>query len=334
MPKHPTPLLSVVIPTHKRPEFLPRAIHSTLESAPDGDVEVLVIPNGTDQSWRASAERLRNERRVKWHPIRIGHANVARNHGLSLATGKYVRFLDDDDYLLNPAALEQLEEAERHNVDAISGEILSLHERSGRQIVLRQPETNDFVSAVLCSGRTTSVHAHIFSRQSLQGFTWPESLSIRQDTDFLIRYAAKERLRWRRFGKPVGVWVHHDTARVSRGKDPGKLGLRHTAQLILDAVGTLRDRNELSEERRRAAADGLWSAAQKGLLYEWRFWLHAISIARELDPNSTPPSRIYRIGKRLGVPPLCICVALLPPRFALKAYRARSSAPATVQHVK
>ena len=51
-----TPLLSVVIPTHARPEFLPRAIDSALQAGPEGGVEVIVVPNGGDQAWRAVAE--------------------------------------------------------------------------------------------------------------------------------------------------------------------------------------------------------------------------------------------------------------------------------------
>lgn len=327
------PLLSVVIPTHKRPYSLTRAINSALQSAPDGDVEVIVVPNGVDESWKSVAGQFK-QAKVQWHCIPTSHANAARNHGLLMARGKYIRFLDDDDYLLHPAASDQLMEAERCGVDAISGGIVSVHGDSKNQPVSDQPITSDIAAAMLCSSRTTNPHAHLFLRTSLASLRWDESLSIRQDTDFLIRYSIKPSVRWQRFSQPVGVWVHHGNTRISRGKDPGKLGLRHTAQLILDAVDTLKARNELNRERRRAAADGLWSAAQKGLLYEWNFWMHAISVAQELDPESTPPSVLYRIGQRVGVPPLWIAVALLPPRFVLSTFRATSRAPVQAQHLK
>ncbi|MDU7564520.1 MAG: glycosyltransferase, partial [Acinetobacter baumannii] len=52
-----SPLLSVVIPTFGRPEFLTRAIDSALQAVVNNsEVEVIVVPNGKDDSWREIAE--------------------------------------------------------------------------------------------------------------------------------------------------------------------------------------------------------------------------------------------------------------------------------------
>src|SRR3546814_8013731 len=60
------PLLSVIIPTYKRPQYLPRAINSAVQAAPDGDVEVIVVPNGPDDSWKNVAKKYQSEPRVQW----------------------------------------------------------------------------------------------------------------------------------------------------------------------------------------------------------------------------------------------------------------------------
>ena len=102
-----TPIISVVIPTFRRPALLNYAISSALTAAPDGDVEVIAVPNGPDDSWKSVAQTFADDGRVKWYELAIGNACGARNYGLTKAQGKYVRFLDDDDYLY-PAAAEQL----------------------------------------------------------------------------------------------------------------------------------------------------------------------------------------------------------------------------------
>ena len=58
-------------------------------------------------------------------PIEMAHANVARTHGLALASGGFVRFLDDDDYLL-PAAARQVDVLRDTGADLCSGRIGSL----------------------------------------------------------------------------------------------------------------------------------------------------------------------------------------------------------------
>lgn len=102
------PLLSVVIPTHERPKLLSQqAIESALQAAPDGHVELIVVPNGVDDSWREVANNFKNDSRVHWHPISKTHANVARNEGKYITSGKYLWFLDhNDDFLSGMEVLD------------------------------------------------------------------------------------------------------------------------------------------------------------------------------------------------------------------------------------
>src|SRR3546814_303443 len=125
------PLLSVIIPTYKRPQYLPRAINSAVQAAPDGDVEVIVVPNGPDDSWKNVSKKYQSEPRVQWHSIATEHANVARNYGKQLARGKYIRFLDDDDYLL-PAATKQLGIAVNTKAEITSGSVDLVTDEIGR----------------------------------------------------------------------------------------------------------------------------------------------------------------------------------------------------------
>jgi len=49
-----TPVCSVIIPTVNRPHYLPRAVESALSGIKPGEVEVIVVPNGPDESCKES----------------------------------------------------------------------------------------------------------------------------------------------------------------------------------------------------------------------------------------------------------------------------------------
>ena len=79
------PLLSVIIPTHNRPQYLPRAVESALQAAPNGNVEVIVVPNGGDETWKISLATLLKDKRIIVSPIEKGmlmrHVTVEMKHG-------------------------------------------------------------------------------------------------------------------------------------------------------------------------------------------------------------------------------------------------------------
>lgn len=88
---------STIIPTVGRPT-LSRAVHSVLDQMDEHrEYEVIVVNDSgkslPEQAWQKSAR------------VRIIHTNqhnrsVARNAGAAIAKGKYLHFLDDDDWMM------------------------------------------------------------------------------------------------------------------------------------------------------------------------------------------------------------------------------------------
>jgi len=93
---------STIIPTIGRPS-LSRAVNSILAQGFDADDYEVVVVNDSDQPlpaavWKESA-------RVRIIDTHGRERCVARNSGAAIATGAYLHFLDDDDWML-PGALE------------------------------------------------------------------------------------------------------------------------------------------------------------------------------------------------------------------------------------
>ena len=93
----PMPEVSIVIPTHDRPNFLKRALLSVVNQT-FMDWEILVVQNGPDRGAKAVCENYSREGlavRYLFEP-RPGAAG-ARNAGIRASKGRFIAFLDDDD---------------------------------------------------------------------------------------------------------------------------------------------------------------------------------------------------------------------------------------------
>ncbi len=93
-----TGLVSVIIPTYRRPQQVRQAAESALAQT-WLDLEVLVISDGPDPATRALLEDLDPRLRYLELPINGGPA-AARNAGVEASRGEWLTFLDDDDAML------------------------------------------------------------------------------------------------------------------------------------------------------------------------------------------------------------------------------------------
>ncbi len=92
-------LVSVLIPSFRRPASLLRAARSVLAQQCAFEIELIVVDNSPEGDARGCLERLAAEASIpfRWaHEPRPGVAS-ARNAALTQARGKYVAWLDDDE---------------------------------------------------------------------------------------------------------------------------------------------------------------------------------------------------------------------------------------------
>lgn len=109
--------VSVVIPYYNRAEWLWQAVESVLAQTFQ-DFEVIVVDDGSEEQPQLH-ERF-TDARIRY--VRQDHrgASAARNHGLRLATGKYVAFLDADDVFLPEKLVVQVAQMDANPSIALS----------------------------------------------------------------------------------------------------------------------------------------------------------------------------------------------------------------------
>lgn len=115
-----SPSVSVIVPVYNAEKYLPQCIDSIVNQT-IGDIEVLLINDGSsDSSGEILAQYASKDERIKVIEQPNKGAGAARNIGLAMAEGKYLSFLDSDDFF-EPNMLElALAKASEDDADIVA----------------------------------------------------------------------------------------------------------------------------------------------------------------------------------------------------------------------
>lgn len=203
------PLVSVVVPTHNRPEMLAEALAS-VRAQTFTDYEIIVVSNGEGARQRLSYDvaQTYQARHYAWPE---GNVSAARNFGIAVAKGEWIAFLDDDDLWL-PSKLElQIEAAERIGVDMITCDCIEMFS-DGREKIRqdRVPKGWSYVRA-LSWQRWGTLPSMVMVRRSVldevRGFD--SDLGMAEDMDL-----------WRRISWRHTIHQMHEVLALRRAGHP------------------------------------------------------------------------------------------------------------------
>ena len=195
-------VVSVIVPVYNVEQYLCECIDSVLAQSL-GDLEVLLVDDGsTDRSGEICDEYVARDCRVKVFHKKNGGLSSARNVGIEMATGKYIIFIDSDDYWLEKDCLMKLiDTAECFKADIVRGEYREVDE-FGQHIFLKDfSKKYDKKMQVLSSaefykyiinGENFSVLLLFKSSIFLQNFRFDEKRCFEEDVDFNIRLFCNE----------------------------------------------------------------------------------------------------------------------------------------------
>lgn len=113
--------ISVILPIYNVEKFLKQSVESVLNQTYK-NLEIILVDDGTkDSSDKMCDDYAKKDSRIKVIHKENGGLSSARNAGLDIATGKYVMFLDADDFF-EPNSCEVLyNEIEKRQADYVVG---------------------------------------------------------------------------------------------------------------------------------------------------------------------------------------------------------------------
>lgn len=111
--------ISIIVPIYNSEKYLKQCIESLITQT-FKNIEIILINDGsTDKSKQICEEYAVKDDRIKLINKNNEGVSVARNIGIKIATGKYIAFIDSDDWL-EPIYLETLyNEISKNNADLV-----------------------------------------------------------------------------------------------------------------------------------------------------------------------------------------------------------------------
>lgn len=94
-------LISVIIPVYNVGKYIEKCINSIINQKYK-NIEIIIVDDGsTDNSGKIIDRLSKKDKRIIVKHKKNGGVSSARNEGLNLVTGKYVCFVDGDDYVMD-----------------------------------------------------------------------------------------------------------------------------------------------------------------------------------------------------------------------------------------
>jgi len=191
------PLVSVVIPTYKRPDMLGRAIDSVLNQTYD-NIEIIVVDdNDEDSEYRKETEDFMEKYTDVNNLVYFKHkenkgGSAARNTGIRNSKGDFVAFLDDDDEWVKEKLVKQIKEF--NNLDGEYGVVYHPYlkcSENKEQIIPDIKNTKEYsgnITKLLLKGNfigtpVVLVKKEVFNKVGL----FDENLPRLQDWELFIR---------------------------------------------------------------------------------------------------------------------------------------------------
>lgn len=190
-----TPIVSVIVPVYNNEKYLSHCINSILNQSCQ-DFEIILVDDGSqDNSLNICTEFANADARIKvLHQKNYG-VSAARNNALHIAEGKYITFIDGDDYV-EKKYLENL-------LDAIGKDNVQLGICGFREIY-SETKTIKLQTMKSCYLSNSCLYKELFLTNNIRGYLWNkiflrsiilnnniylnEQLTIREDQDFIFRY--------------------------------------------------------------------------------------------------------------------------------------------------
>ena len=125
--RHLHPLLSVIVPVYNTERYLTTCLESILDQI-YSNIEVIVVDDGsTDESGKICDEIAKRDSRVTViHKDNAGLSS-ARNIGIQVASGKYIAFVDSDDFLDRNCYKKNIDLLEKYDADVCCYDIFELY---------------------------------------------------------------------------------------------------------------------------------------------------------------------------------------------------------------
>lgn len=114
------PKVSIIVPFYNVEKYIEKSLESLVNQTLE-DIEIILVNDGSTDSSYQIAKKFQQKytNKIKYYEKPNGGLGDARNFGINYATGKYIAFLDSDDYVENTMYEEMYNKAKQEDADMV-----------------------------------------------------------------------------------------------------------------------------------------------------------------------------------------------------------------------
>lgn len=213
--------ISVIIPVYNTPlDKLEKCIESVLKLKNKYDIEVLIIDDGSKEYINKFFKEKFVGKVTYQYKMNDG-VSSARNMGLDIATGKFVCFVDADDFIVEDA-FANLEKIEDYQMILFDMEVLENNKKDiwkvlkcNRGLVVKK----EILIELLTSNRMNSPCAKLFSNECIQKnkIRFDEKMVTGEDMNFVMDFLISTS-KYYYTGESAYCYQREESSRIARIK--------------------------------------------------------------------------------------------------------------------
>ena len=196
MKLHENPIVSIIVPVYNVEKYLVKCLDSLVNQSLK-NIEIIIIDDGSSDSSPSIIDTYasKDKRVIAIHSTN-GGVSSARNKGLKIAKGKYIGFVDSDDYVDSSMYERMVDVAERTKADCVQCEYETIYD-SGKVEVSGDAGKEelygnlDAINALMRLHISNSVWSKIFNRNSIEGLSFFEQWHFAEDFRFIAEFFNK-----------------------------------------------------------------------------------------------------------------------------------------------
>ena len=202
--------MSVIIPTYNQADLLQKALHSVINQTFQ-NWEAIVIDNYSEDNTKEIVESIRDSR-IKYVLFsNKGIIAASRNHGIHLARGNMIAFLDSDD-LWYPSKLSTCLDYITHGADAVCHRLWIRKDGILQNTLIPTPSYQNFYKTLLYKGNSViATSAVMIKKQCFDRFgVFSEDPGIvtAEDYELWLRLT-KRNCSWGFISEVLGEYTVH-----------------------------------------------------------------------------------------------------------------------------
>ncbi len=175
-------MVSIIIPTYNSQSTICRAIDSCLNQTYK-DIEIIVINDGSTDNTKDILKRYESEPKVKYVYQKNQERSVARNHGLHMAKGDLIQFLDADDMIHRSKLEKQVNFLQKNKEYFMVYCGVEYKDKKNKVILTSEKKHQGYIQKKLLHGNFIAIHSPLIRKNDIR---FSRDINMLEDWEYWV----------------------------------------------------------------------------------------------------------------------------------------------------